>query len=309
MPSQLSANLEARGDLAELARRADRVLMPMLLERSQTAKALWDVSRDRQGRDVLTLALTDPWGYAAGDFAPDELGNEENLRRRFDELIGDLIQPRRPREPGARIELRDGFVAADQLEQFRLRLGNIPGIGRARLRLHNQVRYLPQRPDRYLLTDFAVEVDEPFAPAVREVAEACGFRLREDPWLIQREGVRDALLRQLDRHRRDGPPSPDFALRFQLQDREAIHLLEVSEQAPELGDGSLEEVGFAARGVVPRARVLKIYLAHPNDLRTAFRLDRTHPLFRDLRNGNCAFLFPDERGDAFRRAFPELLEA
>jgi hypothetical protein len=309
MPSQLSASLEARRELAEPVRRADRILMPMLLEHSQTAKALWELSRDEHGRDVLTLALTDAWGSAAADFAPDELGNEAQLRQRFYELIGEMIMPRGAQEPRVRIELRDAFVTADQLEQLRLRLGTIPDIQGARVRLHNQVRFLPQRPDRYLLTDFAIEVNQPFEQAVREAAEACGFRLRDDPWLIQREGVREALLRLVDQHRRDGQPSPEFALCFRLQDRDTIHLLEVSQQAPDLGDGSLEGVGFAARGVVPQARSLELYLAHPNDLRAAFRVNRTHPLFHDLRNGNCEFLFPDDRGEAFRRTFPDLLEA
>ncbi len=61
MPSQLSPSLEARRALAEPVRRADRILMPMLLEHSQTAKAFWDLSPNGHGRDVLTLALTDPW--------------------------------------------------------------------------------------------------------------------------------------------------------------------------------------------------------------------------------------------------------
>ena len=116
-----------------------------------------------------------------------------------------------------------------------------------------------------------MEVNEPFADAVREVIRECGFQLRDDPWLIQREGVREALLRLVEQHRRDGQPAPDFAVAFQLQDRSAIHLLEVSNYTPELGDDSLEGVGFSARGVVPQAEALKIYLTHPDDLRTAFR--------------------------------------
>lgn len=309
MPSQLSAPLEARQELAEPVRQADRVLMPMLMEHSQTAKALWDLRQDNRDRDVLTLALSDPWGDAAGDFAPAELGNERSLRGRFRELINDMIVPRRPRAPRVRIELRDAFVTADQLDQFRRSLGTIPGIQEGQLRLHNQFRFLPQRPDHYLLTDFAIEVNESFERAVRDVAQACGFRLRDDPFLIRREGVRDALLRLVEQHRNDGQPSPDFAICFQLQDRETIHLLEVSQHAAELGDGSLEGVGFEARGVVPQARSLKIYLAHPDDLRAAFRVNRTHRLFHDLRNDNCEFLFPDDGGDAFRRTFPDLLEA
>lgn len=306
MPSQLTPRLEVREDLADLVRSEDRILMPMLLEHSQTARALWDLSEDQQARDILTLVLTDPWDSATGDFAPDELRSEERFRRRVYDLIGEMIMPRRAQEPRVRIELRDAFVPTDQLEQLRLRLGQIPDIEEARLRMHNQVRFVPQRPDNYLLTDFAIEVNEPFAAPVRDVAVECGFQLREDPWLIRREGVRDALLRLVNQHSRDGQPPPDFALCFQLQDRETIHLLEVSQQAPELEDGSLDGVGFSARGVVPHAHSLKVYLTHPNDLRVAFRANRDHPLFNDLRTNNCEFLLPNDGGEAFRRAFPDL---
>jgi len=309
MPSQFSAALERQRELADTVRQTDRILMPMLQEHSQTAKALWEVGRDQYGRDVLTLAMSDPWGYAAADFAPDELTNQEHLRRRFSDLINEMIVPRRQQEPRERIEIRDAFITADQLEQFRQRLGNIPDIQNAQVRLHNQIRFLAQRPDRYLLTDFAVEVNQSFAEAVREVILDCGFQLRDDPWLIRREGVREALLRLVEQHRRDGQPAPNFAVCFQLQDRDAIHLLEVSNQAPELGDDSLEGVGFAARGAVPHAGTLRIYLTHPNDLCTAFQTNRDHPFFHDLRDGNCNFLLPDDGGVAFQRAFPELVGA
>lgn len=309
MPNQLSTTLEARPGLADVVRRTDRILMPMLREHSQTARAMWEMRQDQHGRDVLTLTLTDPWGYASADFTPDDLNADDYLRRRFYELIGDMIMPRREQEPRELVEVRDAFITADQLEQFRRRLGDIPGIQEARLRMHNQVRFLPQRPDRYLLTDFAVEVNRSFAEAVRDVILGCGFQLRDDPWLIQREGVREALLRLVEQHRRDGQPAPDFAVCFLLADRDTIHLLEVARQAPELGDDSLEGVGFAARGVVPCAQALKIYLTHPNDLRIAFRGNRDHPFFHDLRNGGCDFLFPDDGGDGFRRDFPELLGA
>ncbi len=307
MPSQLSARLEARRDLADAVQGADRILMPMLMEHSQTARALWDLAGDERARDVMTLVLTDPWGSTAGDFAPDELRNDGQFRRRVYDLIGEMIMPRRPEEPRVRIELRDAFMPTNQLEQLRLRLGQVPDIGRARLRLHNQVRYVPQRPDNYLLTDFAIEVNEPFAAAVRDVAVGCGFQLREDPWLIRREGVRDALVRLVEQHRRDGQPTPDFALCFHLQDRETIHLLEVSREAPELEDGSLDGVGFSAKGVIPYAQTLKIYLTHTQDLRVAFRANGDHPLFNDLRRGDCEFLLPADGGEAFRREFHDLL--
>lgn len=308
MPSQISPKLETRTELVDTVRRIDRILMPMLQRHSQSARALWDVRQDPRGRERLMLALTDPWGYAAGDFAPDDLTNEDELRRRFHDLIGDMNVRRGRQQPHERIEIRDVFADLEQLENFRLRLGGIRGIEGARLRLHNQVRFIAERPERYLLTGFAVEVDQPFANAVRDVVQQSGFQLRDDPSLIQREGVRDALRRLVDEHRGDGQPAPEFAVCFQLQDRETVHLLEVSSDAPEVGDDSLEGVGFSARGVVPCAELLKIYLTHPNDLRAAFQRNRDHDFFRDLRAGNCDFLFPDDEGGAFYSTFPELLE-
>jgi len=282
--------------------------MPALLERSQTARALWDLAGDELAPDTLTLVLTDPWGSAAGDFAPDELRNEGQFRSRVDDLIGDMIMPRRAQESRVRIELPDAFVPMNQLETLRLRLGQIPAIERARLRLHSQVRFVPQRPENYLLTDFAIEVNQAFERPVRETVLECGFQFRDEPRLIEREGVREALLRLIKQHRNDGQPIPDFALCFQLQDRETIHLLEVSQQVPELEDGSLDGIGFAARGVIPFAHALKIYLTHPNDLRVAFRINQEHILFNDLRNRFCEFLLPDDQGTAFQREFPDLLE-
>lgn len=307
MPSQLSPQLEARRDLADLARSTDHVLMPMLLEHSQTARALWDLSEDQRARDVLTLVLTDPWSSAAGNFAPDELSNERQFGRRAHELMGEMTQPRREEEPRVRIELRDAFVSTQQLENLRLHLGQIRDIAQARLRLHNQVRFVPQRPDNFLLTDFAIEVDATFAGAVRDVAVRCGFLVREDPLLIRREEVRDAVLRLVEHHLRDGQPKPDFALCFQLQDRETIHLLEVSRDAVELEDGSIDGIGFSARGIIPYAHTLKIYLAHRNDMLRAFQVNRDHPFFNDFRNGSCEFILPDDGGEAFRREFSDLL--
>jgi len=309
MPSQLSAPLEERSELAEEVRAKDRILMPMLFEHSQTARALWDLAEDDRRRDVLTLVLTDRWGSAACDFAPEELSNEELFRSRVYDLIGEMIMPRRTGVLRVRVELRDAFAPVDQLEQLRRRLGQIQSIGLARLRLHNQVRFVPQRPNHFLLTNFAIEVDEQFASPVRDAVVECGFQVREDPWLIQREGLREALMQLVDQHRRDGQPNPDFALCFRLQDRETIHLLEVSAEAPELGDGSLSGVGFSALGVVPYAHSIKIYLIHANDLQTAFRVNREHQLFNDIRNDNCEFLLPDDRGEAFRQAFPDLQRA
>jgi len=303
MPSQLSQKVEARRDLADLVRKSDSVLLPMLMRHSPTSRAMWDLSADQMSRDILTLYITDKWGSAAGDFAPEELRSEGKFQNRINELIGEMIMPRRAEKLRSRIELRDAFVSTDQLDQLRQRLGKIDDIERAQLRMNNQVRFLPQRPANYLLTDFAIEVDKQFEEQVRTAVVECGFQTRKDPFLIRREGVRDALIKFLEQQRHNGQPAPKFALCFQLQDRETIHLLEVSEEAAEVDDGSINGVGFEARGLVPHAHILKIYLVHPNDLFIACDKNRDHPLFDDLRNGNCEFLTPDDGGAEFRKHF------
>ena len=309
MPSQLSAALEQKQELVDAIRRSDRILLPMLQKRSQTAKALWDFHQTSSIGEVLTLALTDLWGYAASDFTAEELKSDETLRKRFDQLIAEMIVPRRGKDLRERFEIRDSFTTENQLETFRLNLGKIQNIHDSQLRLHNQVRYFPGRSDRYLLTDFAVEVDRTFGDQVREAICGSGFQIRNDPILIEREGVREAVHELVKKHQHDGQPTPEFAVCFRLQDRETLHLLEVSNQVPEVEDDSLEGIGFAARGIIPHAKTWMLYLIHPNDLRLAFQRNHEHPFFHDLRNDNCEFLFPNDDGQTFKKDFPELLEA
>jgi hypothetical protein len=139
------------------------MLGKLLDQHAPSASALWDL-RERDSRPVPMLALSDPWGYASADFAPDELASSERLHRRLLDLIGELTSSAR-RE---RIEIRDVFATAGQLDRFRQDLGQIPDIAHKGLKLHNKVRFLPEHPDRFLLTDFAVEVDASIADAVRD---------------------------------------------------------------------------------------------------------------------------------------------
>ncbi|OYV85813.1 MAG: hypothetical protein B7Z73_12840, partial [Planctomycetia bacterium 21-64-5] len=104
---------------------------------------------------MLTLALSDPFGYAAADFAPDELAPTDHLRRRVDSLVGELVQSSR-RE---RIEIRDAFVTAQQIEDFRQRLSAVPDIAAKRPKLYNRIQMSPSDSNRMLVADFAVEVD------------------------------------------------------------------------------------------------------------------------------------------------------
>jgi len=306
MSVQISPTLEDNQPLADRVRRANRVVEPLLRQHSQTASGLWDLTRDEHNRDLLNLAISDPWGYASANFAPQELENDQILHRRVYDLIGEVINPTRRGPERERIEIRDAFVSTQQLERFRMQLGQLPDLPGSGLQLHNQVRFNPNRPDQFLLTDFAVEVDRNRADEVRRVIQDSGFRLREDAPLLGQPDVRQAVKRLVEQHRNEGQAVPSFAVCFRVYERENIHLLEVADDVEEMGDGSLEGVGFNAGRSVPGARTLVIYLTHPNDLRLAFVRQPDHVFFRDLRSRRCDFIYPDDGGQTFEEAFPDL---
>jgi hypothetical protein len=307
MSVQISPTLEANQPLANRVRRANRVVESLLRESSQTASALWDLTHDERDRDLLNLAISDPWGSASASFAPEELDNDQTIHRRVHDLIGEMVNPTRRGTEKERIEIRDAFVSTEQLEQFRLRLGQLPDLPGSGLQLHNQVRFVPNRPDMFLLTDFAVEVDRNRSDEVRRVIQDSGFRLREDAPLLGQPDVREAVKRLVEQHRNEGQAAPLFAVCVRIHERENIHLVEVADDVEEMEDGSLEGVGFNAGRSVPGARTLVIYLTHPNDLRLAFERQADHIFFRNLRSHQCDFIYPDDNGRAFEAAFPDLL--
>jgi hypothetical protein len=296
---QLTPALEEHPDFSGRVRGVEDLLRERLQRQSRTASALWDV-QEREGRPVLTLALSDPWGYAASDFTPEEIAPTSAMQRRLDSLLGELVDSAR----NERIEIRDAYVTTEQLEAFRRSLGNIPDISRKGLKLHNQLRLLPERLDRFLLTDFAVEVDAPAADQVKQVIRDCGFTLRDDP-LLRKPGVVEAVKHLVQAHLHDGQPVPRHAIWFNLHDPVDLHLLEIADGVPSLDDGSLEGVGFTAGASLPGARSIVLYLTSPDDLRRTVQVHPYHPAIRALRANEVYFVYPDDEGMSFRAAFPE----
>ncbi len=299
MSIYLTSGLEEQHDYADRARSVDAMLSELLEQHSRTTSALWDL-RERDHRPVLTLALSDPWGYASADFAAEEVGPTAEMRRRLTDLIGELMASSR-RE---RIELRDAYATATQLDVLRQQLGQILDIDRKGLKVHNKIRFLPEHPDRFLLTDFAVEVDASAADAVREVIRGAGFVVRDDP-LLRKPGVLDAVRQLVESHCRDGQPRPRHAICFNVHDPLDLHLLEIADHVASLGDGSLEGVGFAAGPTVPGARSIVLYLTSPEDLRLTLRVHPYHPAIHALRSNECVFILPPDEGKSFHEEFPE----
>ncbi|HVA47508.1 MAG TPA: hypothetical protein VNH11_14150 [Pirellulales bacterium] len=298
MPAQLSNVLEAEEALAARVAGCDSVIDEIV---PTTARAYWDLRSDEQRRPVLTLALSDPFGYAAADFAPDELAPTDHLRRRVDSLVGELVQSSR-RE---RIEIRDAFVTAQQIEDFRQRLSAVPDIAAKRPKLYNRIQMSPSDSNRMLVADFAVEVDADVAEQVKQVIRDSGFNLRGAP-LLGRHGIRDRVRELVESHMHDGQPAPRYAICFDTHDAADVHLLEISDEAPEGPGPDLEGIGLSAGDAVPGARSIVLYLVTPDGLRRAIRRHPNHPAVRQLRTKDCWFVRPDDRGEAFYREFPEL---
>jgi hypothetical protein len=295
MPIGQTPTLQANPALSQLVRETDPLLQENL---PPTASALWDLRPD--SHPLLVLALSDLFGYTAGRFDPDELPNQGLLRRRFYDLVGELVYSVRR----TRIEIRDAFASSEQIASFQGCVNAIPDIARKRLRLFNNIRMLPDRPGSFLITDFAIEVDEDVADNVREAVRASGFNLRDDP-LLQRHGIRERVRDLVTQHRRDPHQTPRHAICFNETDPSDLHLLEITDRAPSLGDGSIEGVGFVAGDTIPGARSIILYLTTPNDLRLALRSNPSHPAIRSLRSHQCWFVYPEDDGASFYRDFPE----
>lgn len=308
MSIDISSEVEADAEQANRLRRLNQVIEPLLLQRSQTATGLWQAWHDEKGRTLLTLTISDPWGSAVADFDPHELELEDQFENRLKNLIGEMINPAPGRGDRERIDVRDTFTTTERLEHLRRRLECLPDLDTLGLRMRNQVRFLPNHPHGYLLTDFVVEVNAHRAEEVRTVLEATGFHVRREMPVLQKPGTRDAVKRLVQSHLAAEEAVPQFAVCFRTDDRHDIHLLEVAEDVAELGDGALAGVGFEPTNAIPGARTLIVYLVHPSDLRAAWRYCPDHPLFRDLRHGACDFIYPDDGGEVFARAFPEFWE-
>ena len=297
MSIQLSPEIESDSRLLPRVKNSEPIIEGLL---PVTARAFWDLKRDEGGRQLLTLALSDPFGYAAADFAPEELDSPNETRRRVHDLVGELIQSVR-RE---RIEARDRFVSAAEIADLQQRLNAIPNIARKRPKLYNRVQSSPTSSDRFLMTDIAVEVDGDVADLVKQALRDSGFVLRGDP-LLDRPGMKDRVRDLVVHHRRDQQVPPRYAICFNRQDPADLHLLEIADDLRDFGGGTLEGVGMAAGDVLPGGRTIVLYLATPDDLRLAARRDPNHPAIRHLFERVCWFVFPDDDGESFYHEFPE----
>ena len=289
MGAQLGKRLAENAGFAELVRGNDQVVAPLL---PATTRAFWDLSENGHNGPLLTLALSDPFGYAVTHFAPDELTNSQAVRGRVHELVGELLQSAR-RE---RIEIQDAFASAQQIQQLQERMNAIPEIAKKRPKLFNRMQLSPENSQNFLITDFAVEVDGGSADEVKHAIRDSGFLLREEP-ILDRPGMRDRVRELVKTHLQDVQNVPRHAICFNLQDPADVHLLEVADDVSSLGEGTLEGIGFIAGHSLLGVRSLVLYLTSSTDLRLVAEYNPNHPAVRDFRNGQCWFVHPDDGGD------------
>lgn len=299
MVIEYTTALEQQPEVMEQIRHVGGGLNDLLARHSPNTRALWDI-QDKDGRRVLTLALSDPWGYASEEFALADLRSSEAMSKRLVSLVAEL----RNSAWKERIEIRDTFATAEKLDVLRKQLCLLPDISRKGLKLHNQIRLVPERADGFLLTDFAVEVDASVADQVRAVLLDCGFVLREEP-LLKRPGMVEAVKKLVEKHHSDDKGKPRYALCFRITDPVDLHLLEIADDVDTLGDGALEGIGFTAGGTLPGARSIVLYLTSPADLDTTMKVHPYHPALRAIRAKEVLFLHPEDEGKAFYAEFPQ----
>ena len=266
-----------------------------------TTHALWDLTEDERRKPLITLALSDPFGFAVTHFAPDELEHPQVIHKRVHELVGELLQSAR-RE---RIEIRDAFASAQQIQGLQQSMNAIPEIAKKRPKLFNRIQLSPENPHNFLITDFAVEVDAGAAEQVKQAIIDSGFDLRGEP-ILERDGMKDRVRVLVDKHLQERQNVPRYAVCFSLRDSTDVHLLEVANDTPSLGEGTLEGIGFIAGNTLPGVRSLVLYLTSPPDLRQVAEYNPNHPAVRGLRDGQCWFVYPDDNGASFYREFHEL---
>lgn len=204
----------------------------------------------------------------------------------------------------SRMAIKDVFGSAMDIEKLRMALNSIPNIVASNLRMDNRVQ---MRGDKFLITDFTVEVDDAFAAAVRKAIQEAGFELRGSP-LFERAEIQESVRVLVEAHRQDNAETQlKYAIWFRLEDPRDVHLLEIAEGVFDPGDASLEGVSMSAGSAVPGARSIVVYLASPSEFKKACTANPGHPAVVAIRERRCEIIHPANGWEQFAHEFPESL--
>ena len=296
-----TATLQADVALAGLVRDTDQLLKSELQQYSRAATAKWDLQHDERGRPVLLLTLRDPFGFASDHFAPDELHNQQSVNARFHSLVGTLLQSSRR----AAVAIQETRLSAEQLEALRLAMNADPVLLGGNPRLQNQLRI--NTDGSFTVRDFSIEVDQSVVAAAKQAVINAGLTPKGQP-LVERPGVVGAVQALVNEHRNDPTNPPRLVLWFRLDDVRDVHLLEVSDEINDSGDGALDGVALGAGSAVPGARSIVLYLASPNEVRKAFEVNSGHPAIEAMVNRNGRVMYPPGNWQAMIDEFPEIVQ-
>lgn len=201
-----------------------------------------------------------------------------------------------------RMAIKDAFRSVMDLENLRMALNRIPNIAGGNFHMDNRVQ---MKGDKFLITDFVIEVDDGFAEQVRQAVQESGFELRGNP-LFEQPNLQSAVDRLVEAHRQDNTQTQlKYAIWFRLEDPRDVHLLEIADSVFDPGDASLEGVALSAGDAVPGARSVVVYLASPSEFRKACSTNRGHPAVVAVREQKCKLVYPAGAWDKFRTEFPE----
>lgn len=299
-----TAKLMADAALAESVRRVDPLLHDELRQYSRTSDAKWDLQEDGKGRPLLLLTLRDAFGFASDRFTPDELENHRRLGERLHRLVGDLLQSSRR----VSVPVQETTLSASQLESLRAAMNGDRCLLAGRPRLQNQVLRI-NADGSFTVRDFSIEVDDDASvvAAARQAVTNAGLTPRSEP-LASRPAVQQAVRELVGAHVNDPTNPPRLVLWFRLDDPKDVHLLEISDDIADPGDGSLDGVALGAGSAVRGARSIVIYLASPGEVQRAFEVNAAHPAITALIDRTGRVMYPPNDWQAFINEFPAIVQ-
>ena len=297
-----TASLRADAGLTRLVQSCDQILSDELQRYSRAANAKWDIQQDANGRPLLLLTLHDPFGFASDRFAPDEIQDHQHFGARLHRLVGNLLQSSRR----VNVPIRETTLSAGQLEALRSAMNADQALLDGRPRLQNQILRI-NADGTFTVRDFSIEVDASVVAAARQAVINAGLTLRGES-LASSPAVQHAVAELVDLHRQDPSNPPRLVLWFRLSDTRDIHLLEISDDVADPGDGALDGVSLGAGPSVPGARSVVIYLASPSEIHKAFEVNPSHPAIEAMIHRSGRVMYPPDDWQALIQEFPEIVQ-
>lgn len=173
-------------------------------------------------------------------------------------------------------------------------------------RLRNQALQI-NADGSFTVQDFSIEADARVIDAVKRAVMKAGLTAKGES-LASKPAIQEAVRILVDAHRKDPTNTPRLVLWFRLNDFKDVHLLEISDDVADPGDGAIDGVALGAGSAVPGARSIVIYLASPSEIHKAFEVNPGHPAIEAMINRSGRVIYPPGDWQAFIDEFPEIIQ-